>query len=424
MNTPDVKSITRCRVCGSEELAPIISLGSIYVSDFLTDRNVSTDGTYPLELVLCDSARGGCSLLQLRHAVDPSKMYNFYYYHSGTNVMMRNALADIARQIEKRIALKHGDLVLDIGCNDGTLLRSYQKKGLKLAGFEPAKNLIPEARQGTDHIINEYFNFESFDKNFQEQKAKIITSIAMFYDLNNPHHFVSDVIKCLHPEGLWVIQMSYLPSMLQQNAFDNICHEHLEYYSMTSLENLLKCHPLRVVDVELNDVNGGSFRIYIQHKEKKAPEAGLRRVRELLNKEKHQGLSHIETYYQFVARVNEIRQEIYHFIRKEVERGKTVYVYGASTKGNTLLQYFNLDYRLIKGAAEVNKDKFGKKTVGTLIPIVSEDEARQAKPDYFLILPWHFLKGFLQREKEYLRSGGRFIVPLPRMRIIPPLKKR
>lgn len=419
MTEQTVKTITQCRVCGSHELVSVISLGNLYVSDFVTDRTVCTEERYPLELVLCDSGQGGCGLLQLRHTINPARMYNFYYYHSGANAMMRKALMDIARQAEKRAPLKRGDLVLDIGCNDGTLLRSYRKRGLKLVGFDPAKNLMPEARIGTTKIVNDYFSYETFEENFSGQKAKVITSIAMFYDLDEPNLFVSDIARCLHPEGLWILQMSYLPLMLEQNAFDNICHEHLEYYSLASLQNLLKRHHLRVVDVETNDVNGGSFRVTIQHEGRRRTSRGAARVRAMERREKYLRLTNKETYFQFASRIHAIRDEIYRFIKRETEKGKVIYVYGASTKGNTLLQYFNLDYRLIRGAAERNPDKFGKRTVGTLIPIVSEEDARSAKPDYFLVLPWHFLENFLKQEKDYLKSSGHFIVPLPKMRIIP-----
>ncbi len=420
---PNARIITCCRVCGSHELASILSLGGIYVSDFVTDRASMTEETYPLELMLCDPEEGGCGLLQLRHTVNPAKMYNFYYYHSGTNASMKKALEDIVHCASKRIRLKPGDLVLDIGCNDGTLLRAYSQKDIRRIGFDPAKNLIPEARIGTTRIINDFFNYEAFEENFHDDKVKIITSIAMFYDLDDPNVFVADIAKCLHPDGLWIIQMSYLPLMLEQNAFDNICHEHLEYYSLMSLQFLLKRHVLKVVDVQLNDVNGGSFRVYVQHEQKEPRAQGLARVRALEKKEKRYRLHEKETYIKFALRVEAIRKKIYHFIKREKARGKTIDVYGASTKGNTLLQHFNLDHHLIRAAAERNPDKFGKKTIGTLIPIISEEESRAARPDYFLVLPWHFLKGFLAREKKYFQSGGHFIVPLPKMRIIPPLKK-
>lgn len=421
--TAQVCAIKQCRVCGSHELAPILSLGSIYVSDFVTDRVTTTEETYPLELVLCDPDMGGCGLLQLRHTVNPAKMYNFYYYHSGTNTLMRKALQDIVDSACDRVRLKSGDLVLDIGCNDGTLLRSYPQKAIRRVGFDPAKNLIPEARVGTTRVINDFFNYPAFESHFKRDKAKIITSIAMFYDLDDPNSFVGDIARCLDADGLWIIQMSYLPLMLKQNAFDNICHEHLEYYSLMSLQFLLKRHGLKVVDVGLNDVNGGSFRVYVRHEKNDADPRGLARVRQLEKSEKRYRLHEKETYIRFAQRIEAIRKQVYHFIKREKDRGKTIDVYGASTKGNTLLQHFNLDHHLIRAAAERNPDKFGKKTVGTLIPIISEEESRAAYPDYFLILPWHFLKDFLVREKHYLKSGGRFITPLPKMRIIPPLRK-
>lgn len=311
-------------------------------------------------------------------------------------------------------------MVLDIGCNDGTLLRNYQTKGIKLIGFDPAKNLLAYSQKGTTKIINNFFNAKEFQKEFKEEKAKIITSIAMFYDLDKPNDFVKDVKKCLDDNGLWVIQMSYLPLMLEQNAFDNICHEHIEFYSLTSLENLLKRHEMEVIGVELNNVNGGSFRTYIKHKRAKikALEKEKEKLFELRDREKKIGLETKKPYEEFAERVNKIKKELVEFIKQENAKGKKIYVYGASTKGNTLLQFFNLNNKLIKAAAERNLDKIGKKTTGTLIPIISEEQARKENPDYFLILPWHFLKEFTEREKEYLENGGKFIVPLPEPKII------
>ena len=412
------KEINKCRVCGNEKLSEILSLGKQYVSDFIDTENNQPE--IPLELVLCDANSCGCGLLQLKHTTPSQFMYRNYWYRSGMNKTMTLALKDITKKAEQIISLKENDLVLDIGCNDGTLLRSYETKGLKLIGFDPAKNLLEYSTKGTTKIINNFFNAEEFKKWFGEKKAKIITSIAMFYDLDDPNEFVSDVKKVLDEKGLWIIQMSYLPLMLEQNAFDNICHEHLEYYSLTSLENLLKRHEMEMIGVELNDVNGGSYRVYIKNKKSKmkAPEKEEKKLTELIEKEKKMQLDKIKPYQEFADRVNKIKKELVEFIEKENGKGKKVFVYGASTKGNTLLQFFNLDSKLIKGAAERNPDKFGKKTIGTMIPIISEEQARKEKPDYFLVLPWHFLKEFKEREKEYFEQGGKFIVPLPEFKII------
>ena len=338
------------------------------------------------------------------------------------NKTMTDELYGIAAKVESLVELEPGDFVLDIGANDGTLLRGYKIDGINKIGFEPAKNLSIWNKEGTTKIIEDFFNFSDWQKEFGGAKAKSITAIAMFYDLDNPNEFVADVAKCLDDDGVFIIQMSYLPLMLSQNAFDNICHEHLEYYSLLSLENLLKRHNLEVFDVELNDINGGSFRIYIKHKNRgnkvKISKDADERLNSLRNNEKKLGLDNRVIYDEFAKRVYEIKDKVYNFINEEVKKGKRVYVYGASTKGNTLLQFFNLDNNLITAAAERNSDKLGKKTVGTLIPIISEEEARTQKPDYFLILPWHFLKEFRKREKEYLKSGGKFIVPLPEFIII------
>lgn len=406
-----LKTISACRSCRFEQLSPIFSLGQLYISNFVDALN-PREIKAPLDLVLCEN----CSLLQLRHTVSSELLYGNYWYFSGVNETMRRELADIASKAVQLTHLGPGDFVLDIGSNDSTLLLSYRNKGLNRVGFEPAKNLMPRAEVDNIEIINDFFNYPAWLKKFGKAKAKIITAIAMFYDLDEPNKFVADVVKCLDKEGIFIIQMNYLPLMLQQNAFDNCCHEHLEYYSLASLENLLARHQLEVFDVSLNDVNGGSFRIYIQHKE------GPRKVSQCLlrlrSSEKKLNLSDKKIYEDFRERVISLKEKLHRFIKKEVDEGKKIYVYGASTKGNTILQFCNLDYRLIKAAADRNPIKWGKKTIATSIPIISEAEARQEHPDYFLILPWHFLKEFIAREKKYLQAGGRFLVPLPEFRII------
>jgi len=399
----------------------VLSLGDQFVSTFV-DQPADNEKVpkAPLELVLCDPGSGGCSLLQLRHTVPADLMFKHYWYRSGINKSMTEALADIATSAEKTVALREGDIVVDIGCNDGTLLRSYKTPGILLVGFEPATNLLPFAEVGTSKIVNDYFTLEAYTKHLAN-RAKVITSIAMFYDLEDPNKFVEDVTQCLREDGVWIIQMSYLPSMLRQNAFDNICHEHLEYYSLMSLRNLLDRYGLEVFDAELNDVNGGSFRVYVRHGDSRWVgnlHQSRERVANLEKIEADMKLDRIDEYGAFASRVRSICDELYSFVKNEHENGKKIYVYGASTKGNTLLQFCKLDRTLIAAAAERNPDKWGKRTVGTLVPIISEEKARADKPDYFLVLPWHFIEEFKEREKAYLDAGGKLIVPLPNFRII------
>lgn len=421
MTQPLIEHST-CRVCGFSNLSPVFSLGDLYVSDFLAPGEENMARKHPLELVLCNKKDGGCGLLQLKHTVAPETLYRNYWYRSGMNKTMVEELHGIAKKAESLVALEPGDYVLDIAANDGTLLRGYSTTGANLTGYEPAKNLGKYNSVGTKHIFPEFFDAALWKKEFGEQKAKIVTAIAMFYDLEEPNEFVSGVASILDPEGIFIVQMMSLPLMLSQNAFDNICHEHIEYYSLLAMENLLARHNLEVFDAELNDINGGSFRLYMRHKGKgtkiKAGEDAAKRVAALREHEEELGLNDQPVYDKFAARVEEIKKETYDFIAAEVKAGKKVYVYGASTKGNTLLQYFGLDNTLIAGAAERNPDKWGKKTVGTNIPIMSEEDVRAAKPDYLLLLPWHFLKEFKEREGAYLEAGGTFIVPLPNFEII------
>ncbi|MDO8516292.1 MAG: class I SAM-dependent methyltransferase [bacterium] len=411
---------TTCRVCNFSTLTPILSLGDLHPSDFVDAANAQNAVKAPLELMLCNNADGGCGLLQLRHTVPHESMYRNYWYRSGINKTMTDELGSITSAAKEMVALASGDFVVDIGSNDGTLLRSYNVPGLNLVGFEPARNIVEKyGSNGITRIFNDFFNFGAWHEEFGKKKAKVITAIAMFYDLEDPNAFVADVRAILDKDGLFIIQMAHVPLVIERNAFDGICHEHLELYSLLALENLLKRHDLEIFDVALRDINEGSIRAYIRHKGSSiTSEGGLERVQALREEEKKLGLHEKKVYEDFVARVKGIKHKTRDFIEAEVRKGKKVYVYGASTKGNTLLQYFDLDNTLITAAAERNPDKWGKKTVGTLIPIISEEQARKEKPDYFLVLPWHFLKEFKEREKAYFAGGGKFIVPLPNLELV------
>jgi NDP-4-keto-2,6-dideoxyhexose 3-C-methyltransferase len=413
---------TTCRVCDGA-LEPILSLGDHYVSDFILPD--APDGTRaPLDLVLCKR----CYLLQLRHTVPAEHLYRNYWYRSGTNATMRRALGDIAQTAETLMHLKPGDAVLDIGCNDGTLLASYRTGGIYKIGYDPAENLAPLSQKVADRVEVGFFGAEVFaeDPELSSVRPKVITSIAMFYDLEEPKKFVSDVKQVLDRDGLWIVQMSYLPLMLKQHELGNVCHEHLEYYSLQSFEYLIRLFDMEVVDVELNDVNGGSFRTYVRNKNADPATfgdathrlLGANRVQELRESEGRLGLTKEAPYQEFAIWCARIREDVVRFIRQQVDAGKKVLVYGASTKGNTVLQYYGLDASVIAAAAERNEAKWGRVTVGTHIPIVSEEDARAQQPDFFLVLPWHFVEEFEQREKAFLLEGGRFILPAPHFTLI------
>ncbi len=401
--------IKACRVCQSTALDKLLTLGNQYVSDFIASDGNSPRA--PLELVRCRN----CGLVQLKHTFSRRSLYRHYWYKSGISAMMRSSLSDLVLRTCEIAQPSSGDLVVDIGCNDGTLLRSYPVDGLFRVGFEPAENLIDEARKGTNWVFGEFFNAKTFKQEFRDRKAKIVSSVAMFYDLDDPNAFTTDVAEILAADGVWVVQQNYLSTMLEHNGFDNIGHEHLEYYSLGTMQVLLARHGLEVFDVETNDVNGGSFRTFSCHKGKRPIGNSVTRMKEY---EARLSLSEQSTYERFAGNITKIRSQVRDFIVGEVKRGKKVYVYGASNRGNTILQYCRLDYTLIGKAADANPEKWGRTTVGTRIPIVSKEEARRDKPDYFLILPHHFLEEIKRDEKTYLESGGKFIVPLPEFRIV------
>lgn len=396
------KERNNCRLCGGA-FEEVLDLGLTYPSEFVDEQ--AEQVKVPLTLVKCVD----CDLVQLKHTVNQDKLYRQYWYRSSLNNSMVTALQNIVTEIELYQKLKPGDVLVDIGCNDGILFSLYSNREARvMVGFDPAKNLASEAKTRCDYFFNDYFTAAGYDE-LELPKASVVTSIAMFYDLEDPHSFIEDVASILADDGMWVIQMTDLVSMLEINAFDNISHEHLEYYSLTVLDSLLLEHRLEISHVEFNQVNGGSIRVYV-HKECALPSWQYICA---LEAEENFFDSSNDPFKEFKERTEDIKRIVVGCIVDEVANGKTVAVMGASTKGNTLLQYFGLDDSLISHAAEINKEKFGKRTIGTNIPIIDEQYSLALHPDYYLILPWHFIDNFIERNMNYLKKGGKFIVPMP-----------
>lgn len=398
--------ITRisCRLCGSKNLEDIFSLGEQYINDFVPKEKIGKGLKVPLDLMMCLK----CSLLQLRHSAPQELLYSrHYWYKSGVTDTMRRALRDITEQIESMVNLKAGDVVLDIGANDGTMLDAYTAGGIRRVGCEPADNLIAALKENTPYVMHDFWNYERYMELANQwgfDKAKVITAIGMFYDLEDPNKFIKDAQKALAEDGIFVAQLMCLAPMIEKNDVGNLCHEHLEFYSLESLKYLFETNGLEMFHIEKNNVNGGSYRIFCRHY-------------------KGSGMKFEEKYtpadiLEFARRIEDNRRRCVDFIKTEVGKGKKVYVYGASTKGNVILQYYGLDNILITAAAERSPEKWGKYTVGSWIPIVSEEEARRANPDYFLILPWAFFDEFYKREEEWRSRGGKFILPLPEFKVV------
>jgi len=400
----------------------LFTLGELFISDFVQEQP-SADNKVEMKMMFDPITK----IVKLDKSADPHKMYGRYWYRSGINNSMRVALEDVVKSCLKVKTNFKDKIWLDIACNDGTLL-SFVPKGFNKLGIDPCDDSFKNAALNhADDVIQDFFSKAAFEKSkFKDKKCDIITCIAMFYDLEDPITFLNDVESVLDDNGLFVMQLSYTPLMVEQLAFDNICHEHVMYYSLHSLQNVLKFANFKIVDVELNEINGGSFRVYCQKNQASSSSYGTApyrdvakfRVESLLNYENLIDANSEDFYLNFFQKIEELKKETVDFVQKAKAEGKTIGVYGASTKGNTLLQYFGLNDTLIEYAVERSAYKFGLKTVGTNIKIISEEDMRLNPVDYLLVLPWHFIDEFVQREHAFLSNGGHFIVPCPKFSII------
>ena len=407
----------KCRLDGSE-LIEVVNLGNQYFTDFVDDP---TDGIKcPLRMGIGKDS----GMVQMFETLNPESMYRKYWYRSGINERMVRDLKNVVESASNFVDVKEGDTVLDIACNDGTLLGFWPKEGVTRIGIDPARNLSKFREGKVDKVVEDFYSLDNFNSVSQD-RAKVITSIAMFYDLPDPHWFVDQVKSALADDGVWIIQMSYMPLMLQQNAFDNICHEHIEYYSLSVLNKLFNEHGLKVMDAEFNDVNSGSIRLYVSHAKNKkfklpyhALQIGEFKVNSILKYEESLDLLSPKPYHEFFQRVEKNKVETMELLKKLKSEGKKVMGYGASTKGNVLLQYYGITPDLISHIAERTPEKWEKVTVGTGIPIISEEEMREMNPDYLFIFPWHFVEPFMERESKLREGGTKFIVPLPNLIIL------
>jgi len=367
----------------------------------------------PLRLVWCPES----GLLQLAHSYDLQEMYGENYgYRSGLNQSMVAHLSSKIHELERFADLHSGDAVLDIGSNDATSLKAYERRGLLRVGVDPTGHKFRECYRADIRLVPEFFSAASY-RATGAPPPKIVTSIAMFYDLESPIDFAREIEAILAPGGIWHFEQSYMPSMLRMTSYDTVCHEHLEYYSLSVVQRILEAAGLRTIDVKMNGVNGGSFAITAVRK--KDPRRGNEAVAGwLLEQEDRMGLLTPRPYRQFEERVFDHRNDLRRLLETLKADHKIVLGYGASTKGNVVLQFCGIGPDLLPAIAEVNPDKFAKLTPGTHIPIISEIEARAMQPDYFLVLPWHFRDNIIRRETEFLATGGRMIFPFPEIEIV------
>jgi NDP-4-keto-2,6-dideoxyhexose 3-C-methyltransferase len=406
--------VEKCRICGNPNLERVLDLGEQTLTGVFprdTDAKITSG---PLHLVKCVGGEDVCGLLQLEHSYDLGEMYGENYgYRSGLNASMVKHLHDKVKKILGQVVLGKGDLVIDIGSNDSTTLQAYPSSGPVLVGVDPTGVKFHSYYPSHIQLIPDFFSSTLVEARFPGQKAKVITSFSMFYDLEDPLGFMQQVYQVLADDGVWVFEQSYMPTMLDTNSYDTVCHEHLEFYAMRQIKWMADKVGFKIVDVEFNDVNGGSFSITVA--KSKGDMTVVPSVQKILDDERLMGLDTLTPYKAFAERTLQTKRDLLKFIEAAHAESKTVAVLGASTKGNVLLQYCGLTAKEVTFVGEVNSEKFGCYTPGTLIPIISEQELLSKKPDYLIVLPWHFRQFFVTNKKF---SNMNLVFPLPKLEVV------
>lgn len=404
-------TIDKCRVCYSDTITEILKLGQQYVGTIFVESNESNPLStlkIPLTLMLCKN----CGLVQLKETVKPDLLFKNYFYRTGVNQTMKRDLRNVVDYALNNVKIESSDHVVDIGSNDCTMISMFPKNLHRIA-VEPAKNIDWSHVDKSITILNDYFSSEIVMKATNGKKIKIITSTAMFYDLDEPNTIAKSIKSILDEDGVCVIQVSYLLDTIRDMNFYDIVHEHLEYYSLKSISYLMENNGLKIIDASTNFTNGGSLRILVAHKENKIPKS--KQYEDILTKEEKWKLDDPQTYIQYWNKVQNIIKKSKNFVLNEIKNGGFVIGLGASTKGNVLLQICELDKRMLPYISERNSEKIGLRTLGTDIEIISEEKARQMNPSCMLVIPWNFKEEILEREKNYIQNGGKmlFLIPYP-----------
>lgn len=400
----------KCRNCNTFNVGNVFKLGNFkFTGKFPKKKEKIRSGILGLDF--CNK----CKLVQLSNSFNQKHLFSTDYgYKTGLNKTMTDHMKAVHKTVVKKVNLKNNDQVLDIACNDGTLLNLYDRK-INTFGIDPVSRKYKFNFKKINHVIYDFFSASKL-KNKTNRKFKIITALSVFYDLDNPNKFLKDVNEILELDGVCLIEHADLLSIIQNNMFDTICHEHVAYYSTKIIKDIASKNNLKLIDVAHNDINGGSMQYFLTKKESKY-KINNKNINIFIKKEKILKINKIESIKSFFKRINKIKINLIKLLTKEKKRKKIIYVYGASTKGNVLLQYFGLDTNMITAAVERNPQKFGRFTPGSKIPIISEAKARKNPPNLFLVLPWHFKKEILLREKKLIKRGVKFLFPLPKLEI-------
>jgi len=407
------KKISSCRICGNKVLTNFLRLGNQMLTGvFPKEKDKGSVSSGPIALVKC-MGENSCGLVQMQYSYSLSEMYGDNYgYRSGLNKSMVDHLHSKVSKITKLVKLNDDDLIIDIGSNDATTLKAYPQKRLDLVGIDPTGVKFNSYYPDNIQLIPDFFSSTLVKAKFGNKKAKVITSFSMFYDLEEPLTFMKEVHEILGNDGVWIFEQSYMPKMLEMNSFDTICHEHLEFYSLHQIKYMTDIVGFHIVDVDFNDINGGSFSITVR--KKIGDEQDEEKIKKILHQETEAGLLTMKPYKEFANRIDVATKKLIQFVKTERAKGKMIAALGASTKGNVLLQYCNFTEEDISFIGEVNEEKLGCFTPGTFIPIISEKELLSKNPDYLIVLPWHFKEFFVSNEKF---SKMKLVFPLPEIEI-------
>lgn len=415
-NNLNYNNIDKCRICGCSDLKEAIALKPQFLSPTFVESNTNnplSDIKVPMSVLVCQNK--SCSLVQLKESTKPELLYTNYFYRSSTNEMMKDDLKKVVNKSQEQVKLNDDDVVVDIGANDCTMIQWFPQNAFRI-GVEPAKNIDWSNVSPSINIVNDFFPSPKFSKKLADRKVKIFTSCAMFYDLDDPNAFVRSIKDHLHEDGIWCIQLSYALSMIKNLNFYDICHEHLEYYTLKTLRFLMKKNGLNLYHAEENRVNGGSALVFISHIDNKLEDS--QNLKKLLKEEESMGLYETKAYEKFYEDMSQLKDKVNTFITNENNKGNLVLGLGASTKGNVLLQFFELDKNKIPAISERQETKVGLKTLGSDIDLISEDEAHQKKPSCMLVLPWYFKEEIVEREEEYIKNGGSLLFPMPYVHLV------
>ena len=403
--------IKKCRICKKRKFKQLFSFGNLCFTGKFPSIHQKIKKE-PISLVICKN----CELVQLGHSFNLKYLYGpDYGYRTGINKTMLTHVNKVVKNLSKMAKIKKNDFVLDIASNDGSLLNFYNKN-LKTFGIDPILQKYKSNYKKINYKVADFFS-EKKIKKFTKNKFKIITALSVFYDSEDPNKFIQDVRKILSNDGIFLLEFADLASIIKNKMFDTICHEHLEYYSSKVILNLCKENNLRVFDIRRNDINGASKQYFICHQHSKY-KTNQKIINNIISSERKLNLSKVKTFKNFFKIINKSKLELNNFFKKAKKLRKKVHGYGASTKGNVLLQYYKINNKIVEFIAERNKNKYNLYTPGTKIKIISEALSRSYNPDYYLVLPWHFKKEILMREKAIRKKGTRFIFPLPKLQII------